>query len=87
MKINVHIGRLVLDGIVVTAAQAAQIRSTVKRELARRLTQNGLSRELQGGGAVHRARPAAIEISANNHPAELGRNIARAVHAGIVAPR
>ena len=83
MKINLHIERLVLDGLPVTSMQGPQVRAAVERELARLLAAHGLSHELRGGIAVPRVRAGAIEIGKERQPARLGQSIARAVHEGI----
>jgi hypothetical protein len=83
MKINLHIERLILDGLPVTSLQGPQVRAAVEAELARLLAADGLSHELRGGVAVPRVRAGAIQIGKENQPARLGQSIARAVHEGI----
>lgn len=89
MKIELHIERLILDGLPVTRLQGPQVRAAIEHELARLLAAHGgLSVELSGGGAVPRVRAASIQIAQDSQPTQLGRHIARAVHAGIGhAPR
>lgn len=83
MRINVHIERLVLEGLPATAHQAAEIQRAVETELAGLLARGGLSRELRGGIAVPRVRAGILQLGPDNRPAQLGRGIARAVHSGI----
>jgi len=83
MKIKVHIERLVLEGLPVTSLQARQVQGTLETELARLLATSGLSYELRGGIAVPSVRAAGIEVPRDNHPARLGREVARAVHGAI----
>jgi hypothetical protein len=86
MKINLHIERLILEGLPVTSLQGAQVRASVEKELTRLLAAHGLSHELRGGIAVPSVRGGAIKIGKDNQPARLGQSIARAVHEGIGNP-
>ncbi len=52
MKINVHIERLILEGLPVSSWQGSQIRSAVQKELTRLLLAGGLPDELRGGIAL-----------------------------------
>lgn len=83
MKIELHIERVLLDGVPMTSAQAPLVRRAIEQELARLLTADGLSREFQRGAAVSRVNAGTLRLSKENRPARLGQDIARAVHAGI----
>lgn len=83
MRINVHIERLVLEGLPVTSLQVRQVQGSIETELARLLAGGGLSGELRGGIAVPKVRAGTLQLAADNHPARLGRGIARAIHEGI----
>jgi hypothetical protein len=83
MKINVHIERLILEGLPVTTLQGSKIQRAVEGELTRLLTWGGLSDELRSGIAVPQVRAGAIHLSKETAPDELGRGIAQAVYGGI----
>jgi hypothetical protein len=83
MKINVHIERLVLEGLPVSISQTPQIRFAIQMELVRLLASAGVSDELRGGIAVPRVRAGAIQLGPRDQPANLGHSIAQAVHQGI----
>jgi hypothetical protein len=87
MKIQVHIERLVLEGLPVSGSQGPQIRSALQKELMRLLSAGGLSDELRGGMAVPSIRVGVIPFGPENQGAKLGRRIARAVHEGIGQPQ
>jgi hypothetical protein len=87
MKVNVHIERLVLDGLPITSAQGPRVRHAVERELTRLLGVGGLSGELRAGGAVPSVRAGGFEVARENHPTGIGRQIARAVYGGIGSKR
>jgi hypothetical protein len=86
MKIALHIDRLVLDGLPVTALQRPKLQAAIESELARLLSLHGLSDELRGGAAVPYVRAGVIQLGHDNQPATLGRKIAGAVHEGIGNP-
>jgi hypothetical protein len=83
MKMNIHIERLILEGLPASSAQGPQIGSAIQEELVRLLAAHGLTDELRGGIAVPRIRAGTIQLGAENQPAKLGASIAQAVHEGI----
>lgn len=83
MRINVHIERLVLDGLPVTTLQGPQVRRAVEGELARLLASSGLSESLRRGAALPRVMAGSLSVTRESHPTGLGKGIARAVHEGI----
>ncbi len=83
MKINLHIEKLVLNGVPVGSHQGAVIQSAIETELARLLTEGGLSSELMAGGAILRLPISSIQLTTDATPARLGRQIAGAAHSGV----
>jgi hypothetical protein len=83
MKIDLHIERLILDGLPVSSLQGARLRAAIEKELARLLSAHGLSDELRGGIALPRVRAGAMRFGKDQPPARLGQSIARAVYEGI----
>lgn len=83
MKINVHVERLIMEGLPVTSLQARQVQGSLEKELARLLAVSGLSQELRGGITVPSLPAAGIQVAQDNHPARLGREVARSVHGAI----
>jgi len=80
--IKVHIEKLVLDGLPVTRAQGPLVQAAVEAELSRLLSEGGLGSELAAGEAVPSVRAISIN-SVGKSPAQIGRQIARAVYGGI----
>lgn len=80
MKINVHIQRLVLEGIEVPRGQQAALQVAVETELARLLAEGGLGLP---GGSLRSVQGGQITGVNGNDPAGLGQQIARAVYGGI----
>jgi hypothetical protein len=83
VNINLHIDRLVLDGLKIGPAQGALVKVAVEAELSRLLTERGLSSGLQGGGAMPSIWTNPMRISGDTNPSGLGEQIAGAVYGGI----
>lgn len=82
-NIQLHIERLVLDGLPIDRAQAPAIQAAVEAELSRLLTIQGLSAELQAGGAVPALSANAIQLSSNTSARQLGAQIAQSIYGGM----
>jgi hypothetical protein len=83
MNINLHIERLVLDGVLLPTGQRPLLQAAVEVELTRLLASGGLSNALQSGGAFYNVRTAGIQLANDRSPAQLGEQIAGAVYGGI----
>ena len=83
MNINLHIERLVLDGIQIAPEQRPVLQAAVENELSRLLTQRGLSPSLAQGVAVPRLSARDMQMASASSPAELGQRIAQSVYGGI----
>jgi hypothetical protein len=82
MSINIHIERLILDGLSVSDAQGPIIGAAVERELARLLATGGLESSLQSGGAWPSVPVSNLQLTAGK-PAYLGQQIATVIYGGI----
>jgi hypothetical protein len=83
VNINLHIERLVLDGLPITHSQGPLVQAAVEAELARLIATEGLQAGLLEGGARRSAAANAIELAGDMTPARLGQQIARSVYGGI----
>ncbi len=83
MHINLHIERLILDGLPIDRGQASRVQLAVEVELTRLLVEKGLASDLQAGGAVPSVRADAIQLTAGSNPARMGTQIAQSVYSGI----
>jgi hypothetical protein len=83
MNINVFIERLILDGLPIDRTQGPLIHAAVETELRRLLAQQGMSHA--SGGAVPYLSAHSIHIAQDSKPAQIGNQIAGAVH-GSLAP-
>jgi hypothetical protein len=83
MKINLHIERLVVDGLPVESRDGSLIRAALTNALAQRLAGGDLKPDLVAGGALSHLPAVGIQYSSETTPSQLGRNIAEAVHSSI----
>jgi len=81
--VTFHIERLVLDNVPLESRQAAELQSTVERELRRLIVRNGLNRALVATGAMPFIGTRGIELSRATNPRRLGNQIARAIYSGL----
>jgi hypothetical protein len=83
VNINLHIERLILDGVDIHPSQRHLLHASVQTELTRLLTEGGVAPQLTGGGALPQVTSPAIQLTSGHGPTELGRQIAGAVYGGI----
>lgn len=83
MNINIHIDRLVLDGLNIPHSQRSLLQAAVEAELGRLLTADGLAPGLRTGGAVPHVAAETIPLVPNSNPTQLGQQIAQSVYGGI----
>lgn len=82
MNINLHIDRLILDGVNIAPNQRHLLQASVEAELTRLLTDRGLAPSLAQGTALPRLSVSSMQLTGNN-PAQLGQQIAQSVYGGI----
>lgn len=82
-NINIHIDRIVLDGLSIPYHQESQFKAAVETELAHLICAGGLSANLVAGWAVSQASAGAIQVTNENNTTSLGQQIAQAVYEGL----
>jgi hypothetical protein len=80
-NIQLHIERLVLDGLPLSRVQAEQMQGVLEVELSRLLSKGGLASQLLQGGAVPKVQGG--EVRDIEHPVQMGSQVAQAVYGGI----
>jgi hypothetical protein len=80
VRIELHVDRLVLDGIDLGPGDAPRVRAAVERELTRLL---GAQRTPFAGGATAHAAAPEIRPVRGERPETTGSRIASSVHAAI----
>lgn len=83
MNIDLHIERLVLDGIDVPHHERPALQAAMSAELTRLLTEGGLQPGLTVGGAMAFARGDDMQMTPGGDPQHLGQQIAGAVYGGL----
>ncbi len=83
MNVDLHIERLVLEGMPLGPRERALMPTAFEGELARLLSAGELSAGLARGGAVPLLRGSNIQVTAGMAPTQLGIQIAHGVYGGI----
>jgi hypothetical protein len=83
MKLEIHIERLVLDGLDIPYHRQPELQGAVETELASLFTANVPANDLFSGGTVSHIAAGDISGADENTPGRLGRQIARAVYEGV----
>lgn len=84
MSINLHIERLILEGLPMASGQGGQLQQAVQKELAGLLETGALQDAWRSDGNVHRLQTKDIGVAQEISPARLGEQIAAAVYGGLV---
>ena len=83
MNVNLHIERLVLEGLRLRPGEHLLVRAAAERELARLLAAGGVGQSLMSGGAAPRLSAGEINLSGEGDARQLGHQIAHAVYGGL----
>ena len=83
MNINLHIERLILEGIPVSHGGGPHVQAAIEAELTRLIAASGVSGGFHAGDSVPSIRAGDIQVAAADSHADLGRHIAGALHEGI----
>ncbi|TXI20847.1 MAG: hypothetical protein E6Q62_00350 [Nitrosomonas sp.] len=84
MKINLHIDHVLLDGIDIKPGEQHSVKAALEAELSRLLTEHGaLVPEFTQNLAVPRITSESIQLSGDNNPMQIGKQIAQSVYGGI----
>ena len=83
MNINLHIDRLVLDGVSVELHQRSALKVAVESELRRLLIAKGVGSKMQSNEETRLLSGGSISVGNCNEPSLLGQSIARAIYGGI----
>jgi hypothetical protein len=82
MNVNLHIERLVLDGIELTSDQQPVLTASLTAELTRVLADGALGAHLAQGATLSRLSVGGAQWSTGN-PQQLGQQIAQSVYRGL----
>ncbi len=82
MNINLHIERLVLDGLPINPRQGALVQTALQDELTQLLSGGELAHDLQSNVALPGVKADPIQ-SVSSNPNQLGQQVARSIYSGI----
>ena len=80
MSINLHIERLVLDGLPVDARGGAQVKAAVRAELVRRMAESGVPAGLQAGFNKARILAPTLRLNSSFHAKGIGTQIGAGIY-------
>jgi hypothetical protein len=83
MNVNLHIERLILEGLTLQPGEHLQVRAAAESELSRLLAAQSWGQNLSAGGAVSRLSGGEIQLAEGTSPQHIGQQIARAVFGGL----
>jgi len=83
MTINLHIERLVLEGLPLARAQGPLVQHAVELELARLFVGAGIGPGFRSGGMIPRITGGPMQFAREATPRQLGTQIAQSVHDGL----
>lgn len=83
MNIAVHIERLVMNGVAMPPRDRPRLQAAFETELARLVSEEGLSPALLDGGAVPSMRAGSIQLAGDGDVVKLAHQIARTVYGGL----
>jgi hypothetical protein len=83
MKIRLHIERLILDGVTLSAAERPRLQAAVEMELGRLLGERGIANGLESGVAIDAVRGGTVQLPREVSGTGLGKQVALAVYGGI----
>jgi hypothetical protein len=83
MNINLHIERIILEGLPVERDGHGALQSAIETELTRLLSESGLAAGLRSGGALPNVPAGSIQLTGAETPAQIGQHIARAAYGSI----
>ena len=84
MNVNLHIERLVLEGLTLSGHDAARVEQAVQAELTRLFAHNEAAASSLASAAVPSVKAAPFHMCRADDPPRLGSAIAQSVHGAIV---
>lgn len=83
MNVNLHIERLILDGLSIESKDRSRIQAAVETELGRLLKQDHTASLNLQSGAVPSVRADTIQLHSGGDAVRLGRQIAASIYGSI----
>jgi hypothetical protein len=83
MKVNLHIERLILDGLPLESRHGGAVKAAIEQELSRLYSTGRTDHYPSGGAAVPSVRASEIQVTGQGGHSELGRQIAGSIYGAI----
>lgn len=83
MKINLHIERLVLEGLPLMSHQGPALGEALQAELARLLSEGGLPRQVTAGGVIPRLDGGVFAMGQGLQAEGMGRQLAQPISGAL----
>ncbi len=83
MNINLHIERLILDGLPVEARDSALVQAAVEAELGRLLSERGIPSDLQTDVNQARIPAPTLRLNSSFHAKEIGTQIGAGIYSAF----
>jgi hypothetical protein len=83
MNVSIHIERLIIDGLPVTACDNALVQAGVEAELSRLLSESGIPGELSMGGNWATVRAPTLRFSSVAHAGVTGADIGAGIYSAF----
>ena len=83
MNVNLHIERLIVDGLEIDPSKRDSFKAGIESELTALLTAGGVGETLSAGAALPRVEGPAIQLQPDNSTPQLSRQIAGSIYGGI----
>lgn len=83
MNIELHIERLVLDGIAIPPGHGEKLRDSISAELVSLLRDGGLASSALSAGTTGCLRAAPVGLTVPGSAAELGKSLGGAIYEGL----
>jgi hypothetical protein len=83
MSVNLHIERLVLDGLPVDARDGARVEAAVRAELVGRMAESGVPAGLKTGFNKSRILAPMLRLNSSFHAKEIGTQIGAGIYSAF----
>ena len=83
MNINLHIDRVVLEGLNIQAHERSFVEASLKTELVRLFAAGGVSESVIAESTLGRISASGIRLTENNDASNLGEQIAQSIYGEI----
>jgi hypothetical protein len=87
VNVDVHIERLIVDGLPLERIDGAVLQAAVAAELHQAIIDGSMLFALHAAGAFARMPGGTVDVGEEGNLAHLGRQVARAIYTAISGPR